>query len=118
VTPKIVIIDDDKLITTIYADFFSSKGFIVEARNSPFGVTSLVRNLNPHVIIVDMNMPGLSGRNLCSLLAMEGSRRVVLISGELHEPAMQEMVTTGLAHDYFIKGQPLVILNSKIARLV
>jgi len=118
VTPKIVIIDDDKLITTIYADFFSSKGFIVEARNSPFGVTSLVRHLNPHVIIVDMNLPGLSGRNLCSLLTAEGPQRLVLISGEQQEPAMREMVATGIAHDYFIKGQPLVILNSKVARLI
>jgi len=118
VTPKIVIIDDDKLITTIYADFFSGKGFIVEARNSPFGVTSLVRNLNPHVIIVDLNLPGLSGGSLCSLLAAEGPRRLVLISGEQQESAMQEMVSAGIAHDYFIKGQPLVILNSKVARLI
>jgi len=118
VTPKLVIIDDDKLITTIYADFFSAKGYVVETRNSPFGVTSLVRNLNPHVVIVDMNLPGLNGRNLCSLLAAEGSQRVLLISGDHQESAMKAMVADGMAHDYFIKGQPLVILNSKVSRLI
>lgn len=116
--PKILIIDDDILITTIYADFLSTKGFAVETVNSPFGVTSLIRNLSPDVILVDMNLPGMNGRTLCGLLATGSSRPVMLISGELQESEMQEMVTVGLARDYFVKGQPLVILDSKVNRLI
>lgn len=115
---NLLIIDDDKLITTIYADYFATHGFKVETCNSPFGVTSLVRSFSPDVIIVDMNMPGLNGGNLCGLLATEGDQRLLLVSGEKQEPAMKELVESGLAHDYFIKGQPLLILNSKVNRLV
>lgn len=116
--PKIFIIDDNKLITTIYADFFSRKGFVVETSNSSFGVTNLIRNLGPDVVIVDMNIPGLNGRSLCGLLGADEKRRVVLVSGEAQEHAMQEMVADGLAHDYFIKGQPLLLLGSKVSRLM
>ncbi len=117
-TPKILIVDDDKLITTIYADFFSSRGFMVETSNTPFGVTTAVRTFSPDVIIVDVNLPGMNGKNLCGLLAEKGSRGVVLISGERQEPEMKEMISAGLAQDYFIKGQSLVILNSKVNRLI
>lgn len=116
--PKIFIIDDDKLITTIYADYLSSRGFLVNTSNSSFGVTNLIRSLGSNVVIIDMNIPGLNGRSLCSLLAADENRRVVLVSGEKQEPAMKEIIADGLAHDYFIKGQPLGILDSKISRLI
>jgi DNA-binding response OmpR family regulator len=115
---KLLIIDDDKLITAIYSDFFSGKGYAVETSNSPFGVTSLVRHHCPDVIIVDMNLPGLSGRNLCGLLSADGHQRVLLISGEKQEAEMKNMITDGLAQDYFVKGQPLFILDSKVSRLI
>jgi DNA-binding response OmpR family regulator len=115
---KMLIIDDDKLITAIYSDYFSCKGFVVQTSNSPFGVTSLVRTYCPDVIIIDVNLPGMNGNNLCTLLASKGHRQIVLISNETHEPGMKEMVSAGLAQEYFIKGRPLENLEAKISKLV
>jgi len=113
---KIFIIDDDKLITTIYADFFATKGHIVSSTNSSFGVTNGIRTLEPDVIILDMNLPGLSGRGLLNVIDSKG--KIVLISGDSQETEMKTLVESGKAHEYFVKGEPLDKLGHKVSTLL
>jgi DNA-binding response OmpR family regulator len=115
---KLFIIDDDKLITSIYSDFFSAKGYIVASSNSPFGVTTGIRLLDPDVVIVDMNLPVLSGKGLLNIIDYKGSYKVVLISGDEQKEEMKALAESGLADDYFIKGEPLANLGDKISTLL
>jgi len=115
---KIFIIDDDKLITTIYSDFFATRGHIVSSTNSSFGVSNGIRTLEPDVVIQDMNLPGLSGQGLLNVIDSNESVKVVLISGDSQESAMQDLVESGKAHGYFIKGEPLDKLGRKISSLL
>jgi len=115
---KLFIIDDDKLITSIYADFFSAKGYIVASSNSPFGVTTGIRLLDPDVVIVDMNLPVLSGKSLLNIIDYKGNYKVVLVSGNAQEEEMKTLTENGLADDYFIKGEPLAKLGDKISTLI
>jgi DNA-binding response OmpR family regulator len=115
---KLFIIDDDKLITTIYSDFFASKGFIVSSTNSSFGVSNGIRSLEPDVILLDMNLPGLSGKGLLNVIACKVDCKIVLISSDSQKTEMEALVESGHAHDYFIKGEPLVKLRHKISSLL
>jgi two-component system, OmpR family, response regulator protein GraR len=118
VMSKIFIIDDDKLITTIYSDFFATKGYIVSSTNSSFGVTNGIRALEPDVVILDMNLPGLSGRGLLNVIDSNGNSKIVLISSNSQETEMQLLIEGGKAHDYFVKGEPLDKLGHKIISLL
>ncbi len=115
---KLFIIDYDKLITTAYSDFLTDKGYVVASCNSPFGATTGIRVLDPDVVIVDLNLPGLSGKGLLNLIDYSGRYKVVLISGDSQEDDMKTLTENGKAHAYFVKGAPLNILAHKISRLL
>ncbi len=115
---KLFIIDDDKLITTIYADFFMTKGYVVSSTNSSFGVTNEIRAMKPDVILLDMNLPGLSGKGLLNVIDSNDNCKIVLISGDSQMEEMKALMENGQAHDYFIKGQPLDKLGNKISNLL
>lgn len=114
---NIFIIDDDKLITAIYSDFLTSRGHIVSSTNSSFGVTNGIRALDPDIVILDMNLPGLSGRGLLNVIDSKGERKIVLVSGDSQETEMKALVESGKAHEYFVKGEPLDKLGHKISLL-
>ncbi len=115
---KVFIIDDDKLITTIYTDFFATKGYIVSSTNSSFGVSNGIRSLEPDVILLDMNLPGLSGKGLLNVIGCKGDFKIVLISGDSQKTAMKTLIEDGHAHDYFVKGESLDKLGHKVSALL
>ncbi|MEO5691249.1 MAG: response regulator [Candidatus Saccharimonadales bacterium] len=57
----LAIIEDDQVISQMYRMKFESDGFIVHvAHNGQDGVT-LVEQVNPDLILLDMQMPGMNG---------------------------------------------------------
>jgi DNA-binding response OmpR family regulator len=115
---KLFIIDADKQITTVYADFFVGKGYVVASSNTPFGVTAGIRVLDPDLVIVDVNLTKLSGNGLLNIVDYNGICKVVLISGKSLEDEMKTLTETGQADDYFVKGEPLAKLGQKVNRLI
>jgi DNA-binding response OmpR family regulator len=115
---KLFIIDDDKLITSHYADFFVSKGYVVATCNTPFGVTNGIKLFLPDVVIVDMNISGLSGKGVLNTIGDNRNFKVVLISEVALEDQMKALTEKGLVDDYFIKGEPLLQLAFKVSRAI
>jgi two-component system, OmpR family, response regulator TctD len=115
---KLFIIDDDKSITSSYADFFVGKGYIVATSNTPFGVTNGIKLFLPDVVIVDMNISGLSGKGILNIIGDNRSFKVVLISEDKLADEMKALAEQGEADDYFVKGEPLLQLAVKVSRLI
>src|SRR5690242_10163266 len=114
---KLFIIDDDKSVTSSYADFFVGKGYAVATSNTPFGVTNGIKLFLPDVVIVDMNISGLSGKGVLNIIDSR-SFKVVLISENTLEDEMKALVEQGQVDDYFVKGEPLIQLALKVSRLL
>ena len=68
---KILLIDDNKDITTMLSKFFSSKGFETTATNDPMEGLRLIQQEQFDVILLDMSMPEFSGMNIIKILATE-----------------------------------------------
>ena len=66
---KIFIIDDDKQITTMLTKFFNYKGFEVVITNDPTEGVIKIRREHFDVILLDINMPVVSGFGVIELLA-------------------------------------------------
>ncbi len=66
---KIFIIDDDKQITTMLSKFFNYKGFEVVITNDPTEGVIKIRREHFDVILLDINMPVVSGFGVIELLA-------------------------------------------------
>ncbi len=80
----ILIAEDDDTQRTLYADLLAQAGYrVLEARD---GVQSLeiARAQRPHLVLVDVAMPGMSGWNLVRELRDDftlGDLRVIVVSG-------------------------------------
>jgi|SRR6185369_1786956 len=115
---KLFIIDDDKLITSNYADFFVGKGYIVATSNTPFGVTNGIKLFLPDVVIADINISGLSGKGLLNIIGDNRNFKVVLLAEDVRKDEMKALAEKGLADDFFVKGEPLLQLAYKLSRLI
>ena len=106
---KVLLVDDNQLVGKLASAYLCKHGFDVEVCQGPFGVLNRVRAFGPEVILLDINMPGLSGVKLAELLkdarAIHGFK-VILFSSE-DENMQAGLVKDGLAQNYFIKGGSL-----------
>ena len=113
---RILLVDDSAIVTKMVSGYLSERGYKVDFANSPFGVTSKIREFQPEVLLMDLGLPGLSGEkliNLCKKSDEHRKYRIVLFSSA-NEQQMKDMVGSGLAHDYFLKGGSLKDLEVKI----
>jgi CheY-like chemotaxis protein len=112
---KILAVDDSPIVTKIFERFFTAKNYPIETTNTSFGVSNRIRQFNPDVLLMDLDMPGLCGFNLLKLLNEAGTLnkvRTIVVSS--NEERMRETVMKGYAHGYHVKGQPLERLEALI----
>lgn len=73
---KVLIIDDDEAILATLGAYLESAGITVLTSNTPFGATNLLTRERPRVVLLDVDMPGLSGDALIkNILARAGIPR-------------------------------------------
>jgi len=80
---RVLLVDDDGPQLEMMRRILSSEGFDVETTESPIGVSNLARKFSPDVILLDVNIPALSGDQLIPVLRRnaDGKRtRLVLFS--------------------------------------
>jgi DNA-binding response OmpR family regulator len=65
---KILIVDDDKVILAIAKDVLTREGYSVFISDQPLGTSNKVAQIRPHLIVLDVGMPGLSGDKICKSL--------------------------------------------------
>lgn len=82
---KVLIVDDDSFVADFLKDFLESREVVYEVHRTgiSFMADSLVKKFNPHVMIVDLRMPGMNGIELCQTFKeqLEQGLRVIGISG-------------------------------------
>jgi len=65
---RVFIADDEEEILSILKDFLSSREFEVLTSKEPAQLIKLVKNFKPHLILLDLLMPGLDGFEICRIL--------------------------------------------------
>lgn len=116
---KVLVVDDNQLVRKLVELHLGKMGCDVDSCHSPFGVLQKVKDFGPDVVLLDMKMPGLSGRSVAGLLR-KGERgyscKTIIFSAE-DECLQQKMVDEGLADGYFVKSHTLDGLKETIDRV-
>lgn len=82
---KILLVDDEPFILEVASQVLSRAGFETHTCHLWTGVLNTVREQRPDLVLLDYNMPGLRGSDLCNILKRDTAgtdMRVVLYSAE------------------------------------
>ena len=74
---RILVADDEPAITALVAEMLRYAGFTVVRAHGGAEAVSLARNERPDLILLDVMMPDLDGRDACKVLKMDQSLRDV-----------------------------------------
>jgi len=111
---RVLVVDDELLVREMLKDFLTTVGDEVATAASGAEALETIRSFRPEVMIVDMVMPGMSGKDVLDAVRKAGlTVPVILISGHvttmpegffafLRKPfdlrKLAEVVTTAMRH--------------------
>ncbi|MGO4921251.1 response regulator [Maribacter spongiicola] len=124
---KILAIDDQKLILLSVEKRLSELGYEVETANSiEFGI-KLFNSFKPDLVLLDMNMPEMSGTELVSCtgtevvkyirLFMKNETPILVMSGNTDEKLIMQNFDLGV-NDYLKKPVSLDEMAARIKRII
>jgi DNA-binding response OmpR family regulator len=119
---KILAIEDDPEVMQLYVSFFQRKGYdVISAKGAVEGMAMLQAHPDTRLILLDLNMPGMSGEEWMAWYLQQGEKHapVVVASGKgdiltitkgnnvtaaltkpFHMEELQELIEVLLAEDW------------------
>jgi DNA-binding response OmpR family regulator len=116
VTKKILVIDDDEGIVDALEVFLVTSGFEVKTTRKGEEAQSLITEYKPDLILLDVLMSGIDGRNICKTIkADRGFRSIPIVMISAHPSAAKTIFESG-ADAFLAKPFETQELLSLIAR--
>lgn len=113
----VLTIDDDTAITELLAMLLRTHGYeVFTANNGEEGIKA-IGELNPHVVVLDLMMPGLDGWQVCKQVRAFSDVPIVILSA-LDDPTMIASALDAGADDYLVKPVSSSILVAHLNRLI
>mgnify|MGYP001765831133 CR=1 FL=1 len=114
---KVLSIDDDVAMTELTAMLLRTHGFEVLTSNSALEAIQIVRDKQPHAVILDLMMPDMDGRQICRSIR-EFSNVPIIILSALNDPDTVASALDSGADDYLVKPVPSDVLAAHLNRLI
>lgn len=85
---RILVVEDDQELTIVLKQIFDEVGYDVVTLNEAGNIVPFVKEVNPHVVLMDYKLPTLNGGELCLQIKDNPETRgipVIICSGLLAE---------------------------------
>ncbi len=117
-TPTLMIVEDDDLLATAYAEFLSQAGCSVEIAGSGGEALAHHRHSSVDILLLDLGLPDMHGLDLLSRIREAGGNpEVIIITGEDKADSAMEAVRLG-AYDYMVKPVDRTRLELTVGHLL
>jgi two-component system, OmpR family, response regulator len=109
---RILVVDDDPDQLELIRRTLDAHGFEVHTHNSALGVTNLVRNNAPHLVLLDVNFPALKGDKVVGLArqhAPQGTKFILYSADD--EARLRSLALASGADGYLsksVQGEELI----------
>lgn len=114
---RILVVEDDLTIQTQMKTLLSGNGYEVDAVNDFSRVIEQFKAFSPHLVLLDIKLPGNSGFEICSQIRSFSDIPIVFVTSSNTD--MDELNSIMLGGDAFItKPYNTAILLAKIASLL
>jgi CheY-like chemotaxis protein len=117
---KVLLIDDSELALATVTSVLEDAGYEVRSTDDVEKISAVLGDWHPDIILTDVNMPGISGVDLCRMLKASYETAhvpVVLFSAESND-VLAVMARTCEADGFLSKANGLVQLPEELARLI
>ena len=103
---KLLLVDDDEELVELMVDAFSRDGrFEIRSANNGFGAGMAVKEFRPDLVVLDVMLPDINGKEVCQRVrndpAMK-SVKIICISGMVEQDKIQDLLAAG-ANDFMNK---------------
>ncbi|HMO13831.1 MAG TPA: response regulator [Pirellulaceae bacterium] len=104
---KVLIVDDDEELVELMHDVFERDGrFEIKTANNGFDAGMQVREFRPDLVILDVMLPDINGREVCQRIRCDDTLeavKIICISGMVEQERIMDLMRAGA--DDFI-GKP------------
>lgn len=116
--PKIVVIDDSEIVLEVTRGALEGAGYDVVTHDRPAGCVALILHEKPELVLMDVNMPGLGGDTIVSVLAKAAptSDTIVLLHSSLSAEVLRTKAAAAGAHGFLQKSGDLFGLVREVNR--
>ncbi len=104
---RILIIDDDERDLVTAKELLEHEGYEALTHRNGFGAMQAIRSVHPDLVLLDVNMPGLSGDNIASIISFmnDGIALVpIVFYSSIDEDSLRERVMQYPVRGYICKG--------------
>ena len=118
--PRILIVDDEKPISTLLAQTFEQEGFQVQNADNGIDCMNKMASFRPHVVIMDIMMPKLDGVDTTRLIRRNQSYEgtiIVALSAKADEETRERMKQAG-ANLFMRKPFVIAKLVERVDRMI
>ena len=115
----IIIVDDDPLTAQCIADMLQHLGHSATAVHTPYGALHHIHQAVPDIIVIDINLPGIDGLQICHYVRHEPRTAhipVVVISAH-SKTAYKDAARVAGANQYLVKPVMLADLEQVLAQV-
>lgn len=103
---KLLIVDDDEELVELMVDVFARDGrFEIKTANNGFGAGMLVKEFRPDLVILDVMLPDINGKEVCQRVRSDPSMKtvkIICISGMVEQDKIADLRAAG-ADDFMNK---------------
>ena len=115
---KVLVIDDAENVRTLIAIVLKPLGYDVLLADNGWTGLEQYRREHPDVIVLDVNMPGMSGIEvLKEIRSVDRTQPVIVVTGDSTPKTEREVRALG-ASEFIIKGASVHSLGDTIKRLL
>ena len=118
---KVLVVDDDEDLVELIVDHLNRDGrFEVRSVNNGFGAGMQIKEFRPDLVVLDVMLPDINGKEVCQLVRGDKTMddvRIICISGMVEEEKIQQLRDAG-ANDFIKKPFDVETLVERICQLL
>lgn len=114
----ILVVEDDRAVSRGLTYGLQAEGFVVLVAETGQQALDLARSQDPHLVLLDIRLPDISGFDVCRQLRAEGMRQPIMMLTARDEELDKVLGLELGADDYVVKPYSLRELISRIRALL
>ncbi len=103
---RLLIVDDDEELVELMVDVFARDGrFEIKTANNGFGAGMLVKDFRPDLVVLDVMLPDINGKEVCQRVRSDPNMKtvkIICISGMVEQDKIADLMAAG-ANDFMNK---------------